>query len=86
MTLPTDMKKNEVEVNIVLTDGSALDCCVFAEEGQRLLEIMNDDRAYIPYTDSDGNITIIQKTTIARITPVNQKLTKWSPEIALVED
>ena len=86
MPIPSGMKKKEVEVTIVLTDGTTLDCCVFAEEGQRLLEIMNDHRDYIPYTDTDGSVTIIQKTTIARITPVNQITAKWPPEIALVED
>jgi len=69
MALPEKMKKKEVAVNIVLVDGTTFEGCVFAAEGQRLLDLMNDHRAYIPYTEADGNFTIIQKLTIARIIP-----------------
>ena len=65
-------EKHEVTVNIILTDSTILECCFFATRGQRLLDIMNDERSYIPYTDENGEITIIQKSTIARITPIDQ--------------
>ena len=80
MTLPTDLKKDEVPVNIFLTDGTILEGCVFAAEGQRLLDLMNDNRAYIPYTDEDGSITIIQKLSISRIVPVVQNITDIMPD------
>ncbi len=86
MTLPEDMKKKEVPVNIILTDGTTLEGCVFAADGQRLLDLMNDNRAYIPYTDGDGNVTIIRKSTIVRITPIDQSIHKLPPEIGLVND
>ena len=78
LMLPVNKKreKKEVPVNIVLTDGITLECCIFAAYGQRLLDIMNDERSYIPYTDESGDITIIQKSTIGRITPVDQTNTK----------
>ena len=71
MALPEKMKKNEVSVNIILTNGTTLAGFVFAADGQRLLDLMNDHRAYIPCTDADGNFTIMQKSTIVRITPVS---------------
>ena len=72
MNLPTEMKMEEVQVSIMLTDGTTLDGCVFAGDGQRLLDLINDKRDFIPYANRDGEVTIIQKSTIALITPVNQ--------------
>ena len=80
MTLPTDMKKDEVPVNIMLTDGTTLEGCVFAADGQRLLDLMNDRRAYIPYNDADGNITIVQKLSISRIAPIKIDVTDLTPD------
>lgn len=72
MALPTNLKKEEVPVNIRLLNGATLECCFFAAEGQRLLDLINDKREFIPYANRDGEVTIIQKSTIALITPVNQ--------------
>ena len=79
MALPNDMRKTEVPVTIVLLDGTAVDCNIFVEDGQRLLELMNDQRNFIPYTNSEGEITIIQKSIIARITPIEENIIKISP-------
>ena len=80
MALPTEMKKEEVQVSIVLTDGTTLDGCVFAGDGQRLLDLMNDNRAYIPYTDADGNFTITQKLSVSRIAPIIKNTTEFAPD------
>lgn len=78
-------KKKEVSVNIILLDGTTIECCFFAAEGQRLLEVMNDDRTYIPYTDPNGQVTIIRKSTIARILPIEQNIGKISAKLALID-
>ena len=78
-------KKKEVAVNIVLLDGTTIECCFFAAEGQRLLELMNDGRNFIPYTDPEGQVTIIQKSTIARISPDDQIISKMSAKLALID-
>ena len=80
MALPTDMKKEEIPVNIVLTDGTTIEGCVFATDGQRLLDLMNDNRAYIPYTDTDGEFTIIQKLSVSRIAPMIKNTTELAPD------
>ena len=66
-------KKNEVAVDIGLANGKMIECCFFAAQGQRLLDLMNDDRAYIPYSDTNGKVTIVQKSAIIQITPVDQE-------------
>ena len=78
MALPEILAKKEVPVNIVLIDGTTLDGCFYANEGQRLLELMNDNRTFIPHSDIHGKVTIIQKTTIARIKPIYQNVIKKS--------
>ena len=76
MALPEGMKKTEVPVKINLMNGTTIECCIFAGEGERLLELMNDHRDFIPYTDTNGIVSIIQKSTIARITPIQEKTIK----------
>ena len=85
MALPNDMKKIELPVTIVLVDGATVDCNIFVEDGQRLLELMNDKRNFIPFIDSEGDITIIQKSTIARISPIEDNVIKLSPAPSLAD-
>lgn len=68
-------KKNKISVNIDLANGNTIHGCFFAAQGQRLLDLMNDDRAYIPVSDQDGEIIIVQKSSIVQITPTTKKVT-----------
>lgn len=76
-------QKIEVEATIVLTDGTTLNGCFFTAQGQRLTDLLNDQRAYLPFLIEDGEITFLSKTTIARITPAvqviaaPQKVAQW---------
>lgn len=45
---------------------------VFVNQDQRLPDLLNDDRNFLPFETSDGLITIIRKSTIRRVTPMNQ--------------
>ncbi len=85
MALPNDMKKNEVPVTIVLVDGATIDCNIFVEDGQRVLELMNDQRNFIPYVSSAGEITIIQKSTIARISPIEEDIDNINSSPRLID-
>ena len=67
-------KKNEVAVDIDLANGKTIECCFFAAHGQRLLDLMNDERSYIPYSNKEGKVTILQKSAIIQLTPVDQTL------------
>ena len=65
-------KKSKISVNIDLANGNTIEGCFFASQGQRLLDLMNDDRAYIPVSNDDGEIIIVQKSSIIQITPVKE--------------
>lgn len=76
-------QKIEVEATIVLADGTTMNGCFFTAQGQRLTDLLNDQRAYLPFLMEDGEITFLRKTTIDRITPsvqgsvAPQKVPQW---------
>jgi DnaJ-domain-containing protein 1 len=45
---------------------------VFVSHQQRLPDLLNDDRAFLPFETSEGLIKIIRKSTIRCVTPMNQ--------------
>ena len=85
---PIRTVKSEIAVNILRMDGTTLECRLFVSHGQRMLDVLNDERTYIPYTDAAGAVTFIHKSTIAEITPVNQtnvkktSMPKWGGKAA----
>ena len=64
--------KVTIEAEINLMDGTALKGCFFVNQGQRLVDLFNDQRTFIPFRDTDGTIQLIRKSTIVRIVPVDQ--------------
>ncbi len=63
-------QKTKTEVELTLTDGSVLAGVLFMHADQRVLDIVNDDRAFIPFEDADGQLTVINKSMIAHIRPM----------------
>ena len=45
---------------------------VFVSQQQRLPDLLNDDRPFLPFETSEGLIKIIRKSTIRSVTPSNQ--------------
>ncbi len=66
------VQKVTIGAEIILTDGTALKGCFFASQGQRLVDLFNDQRTFIPFSDTDGTVQLIRKSTIVRIVPVDQ--------------
>lgn len=64
--------KTKAEVELVLTDGTSLRGSFFVAAQQRILDILNDDRAFLPFEGSDGVVTLLNKSAIARIKPIEQ--------------
>ncbi len=64
----------KTEVELVLTDGTVLNGEMFAQAAQRVLDIVNDDRKFVPFASFDGPISVINKAMIARITPIEQSV------------
>ncbi len=64
--------KNKVEVKIELDDGTTMLAGVFLTAQQRLSDMLNDDRRFLPLQTTDGIITNLRKNAIYRVTPLNQ--------------
>ncbi len=67
-------QKIKAGVEIALNDGTVLKGYFFLNPQQRILDILDDERAFLPLEDSEGCMTVINKSTIARITPVEQNI------------
>ncbi|MDH5750538.1 MAG: hypothetical protein OEY85_14610 [Rhodospirillales bacterium] len=80
----------KIDVIVSLTDGSELRGSFFTSPQQRLIDLMNDPRSYLPFELEDHSIRIFNKSTIGAITPVEQgdgklqkeKASKWQSTFA----
>ncbi len=64
--------KVKIEVEIELQDGRTLLGHVFGAPKQRLSDLLNDERQFVPFENSAGLVTVLQKSAILRATPVQQ--------------
>ena len=65
-------QKVKTEVELVLTDGTVLSGVMFMHAEQRVLDIVNDDRKFVPFASFDGPVRVINKAVIAHITPLER--------------
>lgn len=64
--------KVKIEVEIELQDGRILLGSVFGAPKQRLSDLLNDERQFVPFESSAGLVTVLRKSSILRATPVLQ--------------
>ena len=65
-------QKIKTEVELVLTDGTVLNGEMFMHADQRVLDIVNDERKFVPFASFDGPVKVINKAMIAHITPLGR--------------
>ena len=66
--------KVAVEVKVTLTDGTALWGNFYRNPHDRVLDVLNDDRAFLPFADKDGAVSFITKSAIWKIVPLEQNI------------
>ncbi len=66
-------QKVRTEVELTLNDGSTLKGSLFTSPNERLIDTLNDARPFLPFEDSDGSLSVLNKTVIMRIRPIDQK-------------
>lgn len=64
------INKMKVEIEIVLTSGTAYKGWVFVKSEERVSDLLNDHREFLPICLEDETIKFVQKTTIANVTQV----------------
>ncbi len=71
--------KLRVGVEITLIDGSRMSGNLFLNRDERVLDLINDQRAFVPFEDASGAVSVLSKTAIMRITPIQQMLPMAEP-------
>ena len=61
------------EVEVTLTDGTVLRSYFFRNPSERIIDLLNDDRSFLPLADKDGVISFVTKSAIWKIVPVDQE-------------
>ena len=67
-----EVKKEKVEAQIDLHSGDRILGAFFIRPAQKLSDLLNDERAFIPIETSDGLVMILSKIEIGRVTPLDQ--------------
>src|SRR3982751_1126703 len=62
--------RNKYAVEVELDDGRVQILFVFVTPAARVIDMLNDDRQFIPFETSDGAIIIYRKTSIRRVSPL----------------
>jgi len=62
--------KKKVLVELELDGGTILNGYLFVGQTQRLSDLMNDDRIFLPFEALDGAVTIFTKSMTRRVCPV----------------
>ncbi|GHF20485.1 hypothetical protein GCM10017044_14190 [Kordiimonas sediminis] len=70
------VSKKQIAVEIALTTGVELKGFLFVREGERLQDLLNDDRSFLPLEETPDNVTIIQKSSIANARAVSGAITR----------
>jgi hypothetical protein len=65
-------EKVRLAVELEIDGGLRMLGSVFVGQKQRLPDLLNDDRAFLPFETSEGLIRIVRKSTIRSVTPLNQ--------------
>ncbi len=60
--------RNKYAVEVELEDGKIWTVFVFVAPGIRVIDVLNDERAFIPFETTESTIVIYKKTAIRRVT------------------
>ena len=67
------VQKRKIEVEIGLADGTKLMGALFVHAQQRLSDLLNDQRHFIPLLTPAGMIINLSKSNIAQVTQLDQR-------------
>jgi DnaJ-domain-containing protein 1 len=62
--------RNKFAVEVQLDDGKIEILFIFVTPGNRVIDVLNDERDFIPFETASGKIMIYQKTAIRSINPL----------------
>ena len=62
--------RNKYAVEVELDDGRVQILFVFVTPAARVIDVLNDERQFIPFETNDGAILIYRKSAIRRLSPL----------------
>ncbi len=66
------LSKYKVEVQVHLDDGTNFLGILSVRQGQRISELLNDERQFLPIQMPEGNVVVFRKTAIFKVVPLDQ--------------
>lgn len=66
--------KVKAAVEIELNDGTLMMGSLFVAGTQRLSDLLNDERRFLPFESSEGTVVSLRKSVIARVTELSQRV------------
>lgn len=67
------MYKSRVEVIVYLKNKTTLKGHFFTAQDERVLDVLNDERTFIPFEELDGTINLLSKSVVANVRPLDNK-------------
>lgn len=68
------IQKYEIEVQVELDNGTQLLGSLFIKQMQRISDLLNDQRQFLPFQNSDGTIAYLRKATIVKLVQLKQQI------------
>ena len=69
----TERSKTEIDVTLALSGADAIDAKIFVAFGERVTDLLNDPRNFIPVRLTTGETSVVAKSTIVSITEKHQE-------------
>lgn len=66
------INKDKKEVELVMVTGNGMKGYFFLSKGQRAIDMLNDNRRFIPFEDVSGSIRLINKESIVSVFPTGR--------------
>ena len=63
--------KSAVDVELILRDGSQLSGCVHLSDSERVSDVFNGERPFLPFHTEEGEFLLIRKSAIAICKPLD---------------
>ena len=74
-------EKNECHVKITMEEDKFREGFLFLAEDERLVDVLNDDRMFLPFRSEEGQFSVLKKTSIIEISMLREgsksRLAKW---------
>ncbi len=72
-TNPKYQATDKIAVQLLLSNGTSLNVKLFVGEMQRVNDLLNDGRKFIPFEDVSGQLRLVNKDMIVTIVPLDEE-------------